>query len=100
MARPQVSVFIAASVDGFIARADGAIDWLSIVQRAGEDYGFKTFFDSIDTLVMGRKTYDTVLGFDWPYTGKRCVVVTSDTSKTSRHGEKFFAGELAVLVER
>lgn len=101
MARPQTSVFLAASLDGFIARADGAIDWLAIVERAGEDYGIRAFYDSVDTLVMGRKTYDVALGFDeWPYAGMRCVVVTSDTSRASRHGEEFFAGELAALLDR
>ena len=50
--RPQCSVFIAASLDGFIARPDGRIDWLSLVERPGKDYGYKSFFDSVDTLVM------------------------------------------------
>ncbi|HVJ91339.1 MAG TPA: dihydrofolate reductase family protein [Labilithrix sp.] len=101
MARPRTSVFLAASLDGFIAGTDGAIDWLAIVERAGEDYGAKAFYGSVDTLVMGRKTYDVALSFDeWPYTGMRCVVVTSDTSKASRHGEEFFSGELATLFER
>lgn len=101
MRRPRASVYIAASLDGFIARADGSIDWLAMVERPGEDYGFKGFYDSVDTLVMGRKTYDTVLGFDaWPHGNKRCVVVTSDTRRPSRHGEEFFAGELATLFER
>ncbi|MFI5296943.1 MAG: dihydrofolate reductase family protein [Polyangiales bacterium] len=57
------SVFIATSLDGFIARTDGAIDWLSIVEQPGEDYGFKPFFDSVDALVLGRRTYETALGF-------------------------------------
>lgn len=101
MPRPQTSVYIAASLDGFIARTNGEIDWLAIVEQPGEDYGFKAFFDSIDTLVMGRKTYETALGFGaWPYAGKRCVVVTSDTSRSARHGEEFFSGDLAVLFER
>jgi dihydrofolate reductase len=101
MARSQSSVYIAASLDGFIARMDGAIDWLAIVEREGEDYGFRSFYNSIDTVVMGRKTYETALGFDaWPYAGKRCIVVTSDTAKASRHGEEFFAGKLAALFER
>ena len=46
---PRCSVFIAMSLDGFIARPDGRIDWLSLVERPGEDYGYEAFFDSIDT---------------------------------------------------
>jgi dihydrofolate reductase len=98
---PRTSVYVAVSLDGFIARTNGAIDWLSIVERPGEDYGFKAFFDSVDTLVMGRKTYDTALGFDaWPYAGKRCIVLTSDQSRAPRYDEQFYAGELPVLFER
>lgn len=55
------SVFIAMSLDGFIARRDGSLDWLNIVNRPGEDYGFKAFYDSVDALVLGRGTYETAL---------------------------------------
>jgi len=66
------SVFIAVSLDGFIARTDGSVDWLSLVEAPGEDYGYQRFFDSIDTLVIGRSTYQLALGFEpWPYQGKR-----------------------------
>jgi dihydrofolate reductase len=100
MLRPRCSVYIATSLDGFIARSNGGIDWLSIVERPGEDYGFKIFFDSVDTMVMGRKTYETALGFDtWHYAGKRCIVLTH-AAPTSRHGEEFFAGDLTELVDR
>ena len=78
--RPQVEVFIASSLDGFIARPDGALDWLMQAQAgapAGEDFGYADFMAGIDALVMGRKTFETVLGFDtWPY-GDRPVVVMS-----------------------
>lgn len=98
---PRCSVYIATSLDGFIARENGTIDWLKIVESAGEDYGYKKFFATVDALVLGRKTYDTVLEFGtWPYEQKRCVVVTSDTSRTSRYGEEFFSGELSVLLGR
>ena len=94
-------MFIAASLDGFIARSDGAIDWLGAVEREGEDYGFAAFFASVDALVMGRKTYETALGFDpWPYAGVRCVVMTGDTARAPRHGEEFVAGDLAALLAR
>lgn len=98
---PRCSVYIAASLDGFIARDNGTIDWLELVERADEDYGYAKFFATVDTLVVGRKTYDTVLGFDaWLYEGKRCVVVTSEPSRVSRHGEEFFCGELSTLLAR
>jgi dihydrofolate reductase len=78
----KCSVFIATSLDGFIARKDGAIDWLVGNEQAasGEDYGYKAFFDSVDTLVMGRNSYDLVLTFpEWPYADKRVVVLSNGT---------------------
>jgi dihydrofolate reductase len=99
-ARPQCSVFIAASLDGYIARADGGLDWLSIVERPGEDYGYRDFLDAVDALVMGRRTYDAVLDFDaWPYPGKRCIVMTHAAPAT-RHGEEFASGTPAALLAR
>jgi dihydrofolate reductase len=91
------SVYIATSLDGYIARADGRIDWLARVERDGEDYGYARFFDSVDVVVLGRKTYDTVLGFDvWPYVGKRCVVVTHAPPRP-RRDETYFAGDATAL---
>lgn len=96
----QCSVYIAMSLDGFIARKDGSIDWLETAQKSGEDYGYARFHASIDTIVVGRKTYDQVLGFEpWPYAGKRCIVVTH-RPPPSRHGEEFFGGAPAELVAR
>ncbi|MGC5702675.1 dihydrofolate reductase [Pseudomonas sp. NFXW11] len=68
-------VFIATSVDGFIARDDGSIDWLPAGQP-GEDYGYGDFMASVDGIVMGRGTYDSVLAFEpWPFA--KPVVVLS-----------------------
>lgn len=98
MSRPQCSVFIGASLDGFIARADGSLDWLTRFERSGEDYGYREFFASVDAIVVGRNTYDLVLGFDaWPYAGKRCVVLTH-REPVPRHDEIFFTGEPAELL--
>lgn len=77
----RASVFIATSIDGFISRKDGSIDWLNEANMSvppGEDCGYKAFFDSVDVLVMGRNTFELVRTFDpWPYGPKRIVVMSS-----------------------
>ena len=65
------TVYIATSLDGYIADRDGKLDWLeSIPNPDGNDFGYSDFMENIDALVMGRNTYEVVLGFDipWPYT--------------------------------
>ena len=72
-------VFIAASLDGFIARLDGDISWLtnSVYTIQSEDFGIAEFYSSVDTLVMGRNSYETALGFpEWPYSHLRVVVLS------------------------
>jgi dihydrofolate reductase len=97
---PRFSVFIAASLDGYIARSNGAIDFLQIVHPLDESHGYNAFFASIDTIVVGRGTYDTVLGFDeWPYTGKRVIVLTRRPVELL-HGAEAFAGAVTDLVPR
>lgn len=75
------SVFIAASLDGFIAREDGNLDWLDAANKTvpeGEDCGYNGFMESVDILIMGRKTYEKVLTFGkWPYGDKRVIVLSS-----------------------
>jgi dihydrofolate reductase len=94
----QCSVFIATSLDGYIARIDGGLDWLDRVQRPDEDYGYAAFAATVDTMVIGRGTYDVVLGFyAWPYVGKRVVVLTHRPLE-ARHGEEAYAGSIPELV--
>jgi dihydrofolate reductase len=70
------SVFIGTSLDGFIARPDGRFDFLP--EGGGEPHGYDEFFASVDALVIGRNTYETVLAFPvWPYGNKRVVVLSS-----------------------
>src|SRR3954469_11217471 len=72
----KASVFIGTSVDGFIARPDGALDWLPA--GGGEEHGYEAFMASVDALVIGRHTYETVLGFEiWPYGDKQVFVLSS-----------------------
>ena len=76
----RVSVFIATSLDGFIARADGAIDWLdeaNAIVPEGEDCGYQAFMTTVDVLIMGRNTYEQVLSFgQWPYGDKPVIVLS------------------------
>ncbi len=78
----RCSVFIATSLDGFIARPDGGIDWLEQANTGappGDDFGFARFMATVDALVMGRNTFEQVLTFDeWLY-GSTPVVVLSRT---------------------
>jgi dihydrofolate reductase len=71
-------VYLGLSLDGCIARPDGRLDWLEpFNDPAIGDYGYADFSASVDTVVMGRTTFDTVLGFGaWPYEGKRVVVMS------------------------
>jgi dihydrofolate reductase len=75
----KASVFIATSVDGFIARENGGIDWLPQPdQNSTEDYGYQAFFDSVDALVMGRNTFELALSFGgWPYGDKPVFVLST-----------------------
>lgn len=72
----MVSVFIGTSVDGFIARPHGDLDFLPA--GGGEPHGYNEFMASVDALVIGRNTFETVLAFpEWPYGNKRVVVLSS-----------------------
>jgi len=72
----KASVFVGASLDGFIARADGALDFLP--HGGGEAHGYEEFLASVDALVIGRKTYETVLGFGgWAYGTKPVFVLST-----------------------
>jgi dihydrofolate reductase len=72
----MVSVFVGTSVDGFIARPNGDLDFLP--PGGGEPHGYNEFIATVDAIVIGRKTFETVLGMqEWPYPNKRVVVLSS-----------------------
>jgi dihydrofolate reductase len=94
----MVSVFIGMSVDGFIARPDGDLDFLE--EGGGEPHGFEEFYESVDALVMGRKTFETVQKFGaWPYAGKRVVVLSSGPLQLPETAEQM-SGAPAEIVAR
>ncbi len=74
-------VFIATSVDGFVAREDHRIDWLTKQKTEGEEHGYNAFVATVDGIVMGRGSFENVLTFgDWPYTKPVIVMSRSMTA--------------------
>lgn len=74
-------VYIATSLDGYIAREDDSIDWLmELPNPTQSDYGFSLFMERIDAIIMGRRTFETVMGFgQWPYPATKPLFVLSNT---------------------
>jgi len=90
----KVVLFIATSLDGYIAGPQGEIDWLF----HDADYGYTAFFDSVHALVMGRKTYELSLSFgEWPYGDKQAYVFTRQTPPDDPR-VRFVAGDAAGLI--
>lgn len=96
----KIVLYIATSLDGYIARENGDIDWLSAVEAPDEDYGYKEFLASVDTLIMGRKTYEQVLTFTrFPYPEKKCYVFSKNVKPNDEYAE-FWNGGAADLLSR
>ncbi len=97
---PKIVYYVAASLDGYVADADGGVGWLP--EGDSDDYGYADFYAGVDALVMGRRTYDQVLGFgQWPYAGKPAYVFTSNPPDDNPHGVEFVSAsptEFAQLI--
>jgi dihydrofolate reductase len=92
--RPVI-LFIATSLDGYIARTDGGIDWLFTDQ----DYGYREFFSCVDTVVMGRKTYDVSLSFgEYPYAGRAGYVFSRSRSGQEDEHVRYISTDPAGLA--
>ena len=77
----KISVYIATSLDGFIARKDGGLDWLPPGSDSSEDYGYAEFMSPVDAIVMGRNSFEKVLTFgEWRYDKKVIVLTSRDLS--------------------
>ncbi|MEQ8753825.1 MAG: dihydrofolate reductase family protein [Coleofasciculus sp. G1-WW12-02] len=93
----KIRLFIASSLDGYIARTSGEVDWLF----TDADYGYTEFFDQIDTVLMGRKTYKQILSFgEYPYSGKEGFVFSNTLSGQEENSVKFVGGDLTEFVSR
>jgi dihydrofolate reductase len=102
MVMMRTSVFVGTSVDGFIARPNGDLDWLP--PGGGEEHGYTAFFASVDALIIGRGTFETVLGFEeWPYEQKRVVVLSSrplDFTQVRGNKVEQMSGSPSEIVDR
>ena len=99
----KISLFIATSLDGYIAKPNDDLSFLKLVEKEGEDYGYAAFTDTIDTLIIGRKTYDYVLreiGPSFYDNGQRDVYVITRTPRPSVGRTTFYTGNLTDLVEQ
>ncbi len=73
----NVILYIATSLDGYIAKPDHDISWLSHVDVKGEDYGYQAFLEGISTVMMGNTSFNVIKDFgDWPYANKQCFVAS------------------------
>jgi dihydrofolate reductase len=96
----EAHVFIAQSLDGFIATPTGGLEWLARVSRPGEDHGYADFMARVDALLLGRATHDVVSAFpEWPYAGKRVYVATRRPRATP-NGEIVVAGSPDAMLAR
>lgn len=96
---PEVILYVASSLDGYIARTDGSVDWLDEIPDPGnydaEDYGYGEFYDGVGIVLMGRITYEQVLTFDvdYPYAGKEGYVFSRTRAGEQDDYVRFVNGE-------
>ena len=99
----KISLFIATSLDGYIAKPNDDLSFLKLVEKEGEDYGYAQFTDTIDTLIIGRRTYDYVLkeiGSSHYDNGERDVYVITRTQRPNIGRTTFYTGKLIDLVKQ
>jgi dihydrofolate reductase len=97
----KLILYIATSLDGYIAKSNDDISFLSIVEEEGQDYGYSDFIKTIDTVIVGRRTYDKVIsmGFDFPHADKEAYIITR-TPRPSIDTVHFYTGDLKSLVAK
>lgn len=97
----KVIVYIASSLDGYIAKPNNDLSFLSIVEKEGEDYGYADFVKTVDTVILGRKTYDRVMTqvSEFPHSDKDAYVITR-TARPDLGKTHFYTGNLKDLIFR
>ncbi|MCC9624585.1 dihydrofolate reductase family protein [Thalassospira sp. MA62] len=99
MSKKLFRIYMAVSLDGFIARANGAVDWLDPYDP--DELGFDGFLKTVGTMIIGRNTFDQVMEFgDWPYGACRTIVLTSrELPKDCPPGVEAYDGDVFKLVQ-
>lgn len=98
----KIKLYIAVSIDGFIADKNGGIEWLENIQNPDHlDFGYLEMYNSIDTTLMGNATYQQVLGFDipFPYADKTNYVFTRNTALTKDKNVTFVSSDIVTFVQ-
>lgn len=99
----KISLFIAMSLDGYIAKPNDDLSFLKLVEKEGEDYGYAEFTSNIDTIIIGRKTYDYVvneIGASHYDNGQRDVYVITRTERPQVGRTTFYSGNIPELVKQ
>lgn len=103
MTKRKLVLYISMSLDGFLATNDDDLSWLSVVEKEGEDYGYAAFNETVDTYIVGRKTYETVLkltGGLFPASQQhKCYVITRQ-NRTNKNGITFYNGNIKTLITK
>ena len=96
----NVILYIATSLDGYIAKTDHDISWLSHVEVKGEDYGYQNFYDSISAVIMGNSSFQVIKDFgDWPYPSKQCFVASHSPDITPNDNVTFITDPAATIKQ-
>ena len=99
----KIILYIACSLDGYIAKSDGSVDWLDEIPNPEKsDYGYAEFYNSIDTVIMGNKTYQQVLefGIEYPYKGKKSIVLTKNSGLTKDENAEFISKNIPEFLNK
>jgi dihydrofolate reductase len=97
----KLILYIATSLDGYIAQPNDDLSFLNLVQKEGEDYGYHAFIGNVDTVIVGRKTYDWVMAqvAEFPHADKETYVITR-TERPQKGKVHFYTSDLTQLVRR
>lgn len=97
----EIILYIATSNDGYIADENGGVDWLPQpkTETGGQDYGYNEFYNSVDALAIGRKTYEQILGFgDWPYHGKLSYIFSRKRMESTNKEIEFVSDNIQEFI--